>query len=155
MTRPTNAGRTAANVLSREQRFRASGVWPKWSHWCSMKPETKGWFGEMRDCAENGVFVVMWRETEVEVFGPITHAVIRTASGATDITWAEKQRIKDVLFGRERAAIEVYPRRSKLIDDANMYHLWILPQGRDFPVTLAASADEETPPAVPAAALRD
>lgn len=153
--RLTNADRNAANIFSRERRFRATGVWPLFRYF-DTKPKSGGWLGEMRRCAENGAFLIMWRETEVPVFGAVTHAFIQTASKATDITWAEKQRIKNAIFGRERAAIEVYPRHSQLVDDANAYHLWILPKGHDFPVTIAGpGADAETPTEAPDAARQD
>lgn len=41
--------------------------------------------------------------------------------------WRQLQNIKNELFGTESVAIEVYPRESELIDDANIYWLHILP----------------------------
>lgn len=41
--------------------------------------------------------------------------------------WREMQNIKNEIFGPETTAIEYYPAVSKLIDDANIYWLWILP----------------------------
>jgi hypothetical protein len=54
-------------------------------------------------------------------------------------SWPDLQRIKDTLpvGGPERIAIEVYPRDSELVDDANMYHLWLLPEGFDLPFGLS------------------
>lgn len=44
------------------------------------------------------------------------------------ISWDELQRIKhDVGYG-DRSAVEVYPRDSDVIYDANIRHLWVLPQ---------------------------
>ncbi len=43
--------------------------------------------------------------------------------------WREMQRIKNELFGKEVFAVEYYPAQSKLIDDHNIYHFWIFPEG--------------------------
>lgn len=36
-------------------------------------------------------------------------------------------RIRDELVGTEREAIEIYPARSREVDTANQYHLWVMP----------------------------
>lgn len=41
--------------------------------------------------------------------------------------WREMQAIKNEVFGREATAIEYYPPESELIDQANIYWLWVLP----------------------------
>ena len=132
-----NAGRTLANILERETRFRAPRRWPAWV-WHDIDNRGRGsggWASEARRAAENGVFVVMVREIDT-AWGPVSHAWVRTVSEATDITWAEKQRIKDELFGRSRLAIEVFPPQSEMVDAANLYHLWVLPAGFALPFTL-------------------
>jgi len=43
--------------------------------------------------------------------------------------WHEMQLIKNELFGDEATAIEYYPAASELIDNANVYWLWVLPAG--------------------------
>lgn len=48
--------------------------------------------------------------------------------------WRALQRIKNDLVGEEFEAIEIYPRESQLIDEANQYHLWVMPEGRISPV---------------------
>lgn len=40
--------------------------------------------------------------------------------------WRHFQRIKNELTGVEREGIEIYPRESRMVDEANTYHLWIL-----------------------------
>lgn len=42
--------------------------------------------------------------------------------------WRELQRIKREIFG-DVMAIEYYPSDFDLIDDANIYWLWIFPEG--------------------------
>lgn len=37
------------------------------------------------------------------------------------------QRIKDELAGVDATAIEVYPPKAEVIDQADMFHIWVLP----------------------------
>lgn len=53
--------------------------------------------------------------------------------GDTDFTWADKQKIKDELFGKNRTAIEVYPKEKRLVDESNIYHLWVFDKNFDLP----------------------
>jgi hypothetical protein len=48
--------------------------------------------------------------------------------------WRAMQRIKNELVGEEYEAIEIYPRESELVDEANQYHLWVMPKGQISPV---------------------
>lgn len=95
-----------------------------------------GWFGELdrvyRD--KKSKYVVMIRDVETD-WGAVQHACIRNAA-STDIPWKEKQWIKDQIFGPERIAVEVFPKDSELVDEANMYHLWVLPLGMELPFGL-------------------
>jgi hypothetical protein len=43
--------------------------------------------------------------------------------------WGEIQRIKNEIFGPEVMAIEYYPAESELINDHNIYWIFIYPQG--------------------------
>lgn len=43
--------------------------------------------------------------------------------------WSELQKIKNEIFGEETTAIEYYPANSRLVDEANIYWLWIFPDG--------------------------
>ena len=48
-----------------------------------------------------------------------------TTDGTNGFTWAEKQEIKNELFGENRVAVEVYPTTDRLVDVADIYHLWV------------------------------
>lgn len=50
-----------------------------------------------------------------------------------DFTWAEKQEIKNELFGTKRAAVEVYPSEDRLVDVMDVYHLWVFEKGFRLP----------------------
>jgi hypothetical protein len=59
-----------------------------------------------------------------EVLGTKVYGVRRNDQ-STNISWEAKQRIKNEVIGEEVSAIEVYPKCSQLVDQANMYWLWI------------------------------
>lgn len=91
-----------------------------------------GWFAELdKTYLYNGKYAAMTRELDTK-WGKIIHCAIRNAEG-TDIPWKEKQWIKDSLFGKDRVAIEVFPSQDRLVDAANMYHLWVFPKGFELP----------------------
>lgn len=95
-----------------------------------------GWFGEFSKVyrrADNQ-YVIMIRELITE-WGRIHHMSISTQDGH-DVPWAEKQQIKNEIFGEEAQALEVFPKTSELVDAADMYHLWILPNDFKLPFTL-------------------
>lgn len=43
--------------------------------------------------------------------------------------WREMQRIKNEIFGEETVGIEFYPKESELVDNFNIYWMWIFPDG--------------------------
>jgi len=47
--------------------------------------------------------------------------------------WRHFQRIKNEIAGMEREAIEIYPKESSLVDEANTYHLWVLDEKDTLP----------------------
>ena len=60
------------------------------------------------------------------------HLAIRRKDGAKiSDHWRTLQRIKDLLLGTEQEAVELYPARSRRVDDGNDYHLWC-PAGISF-----------------------
>lgn len=62
--------------------------------------------------------------------GEATLVMIRSTANAwkppTGHSWSDFQRIKDEMFGAEAQAVEFYPRQSDLVDQVNVYWLWIL-----------------------------
>lgn len=117
--------------MAREERW--PGEWER-------KPSPKelgigsGWFGQLDQVYTNGKYTVMVRTIDTE-WGKVEHTCIRN-TGNTDIPWRDKQKIKNDLFGREWVAVEVFPAESELVDEANMYHLWVLPEGFRLPFGL-------------------
>lgn len=133
----TNAGRSRHNIMRRAAIFRDNGRWPPW-RWSELKPpQSVGWLSEVSRHAENGVFAALIRDIDAPTIGKVTHVAITIVGNATDLTWTERQRIKNELFGRERVAVEVMPPESELVDGANMYHMWVMPAGYVMPFSLA------------------
>lgn len=92
----------------------------------SVGAKVHGWLREMNEAyrATDGRYAVLVRTLETGQLGSVKHAAIRNAE-STEISWSEKQRIKNELFGEEKQAIEFFPKQSELIDEANMYHIWV------------------------------
>lgn len=71
-----------------------------------------------------------------ELGGKIEHVTIskgHSNDGSGDIPWAVKQQIKDELFGKNRLAIEVFPKSDRLIDVCDVYHLWVFDRKFSLP----------------------
>ena len=55
----------------------------------------------------------------------MTHLGVSSLSGIRP-TFHEMQRIKNDLAGQDATAIEVYPPQHQMVDEADMFHLWVL-----------------------------
>ncbi len=58
--------------------------------------------------------------------GP-THLSIKRLDRAPIRNWRHFQQIKNEVVGEDREAVEIYPAEDRLVDNANQYHLWVLP----------------------------
>lgn len=67
------------------------------------------------------------------VIGECVHVMVQ-GHGAE--TWAAKQKLKNAIVGPQRLAIEVFPPESELVDQADVFHLWVLPDGYQLPFGL-------------------
>lgn len=65
------------------------------------------------------------------------HLSIHDRHRSTRHDWRDFQRVKSELVGPEREAVELYPAESRLVDTANEYHLWVMPEGVRFPFGFA------------------
>ena len=106
--------------------------------------------GPMGRCWTNGRYAVQVEEMGcIAPFGRVKHLAIKINQGPHDRDWQEFMRIKDQLAGPEWNAIEFYPRRSAIVDQADMYHLWCW-QGYDLPLMWNAVIGPDFPPTLPA-----
>jgi len=64
----------------------------------------------------------------------IDHVSIKRLDKEPIHDWRDLQEIKNQLCGPEREGLEIYPAESRLVDTANQYHLWVLPEGLTVPV---------------------
>lgn len=60
--------------------------------------------------------------------GTIPHLKIRRHDGRAGISWDVLQRIKNDMVGPDMLAIEMFPPDDQVVNDANIRHLWIVPQ---------------------------
>ena len=121
------------------------------------------WMPDMDRCwnSEDGLYQVCTRIIFTE-WGKVEHAAITyhpngmgnsdniieaaekvTADGSGDIPWRIKQEIKNDLFGKDRIAIEVFPKDANLVDDADTYHLWVMPKGFKMPFGIHPTKDPQ------------
>lgn len=125
-----------------ELKQRKTGHWAPWrpipeegpQGMIAMREGARGgaWAKDFHTGWINGWAVVCVRTIAgTSKLGVVQHAMITTAT-LTEFTWKEKQRLKNELFGADRTAIEIMPREADKIDEANSYHLWILPTGYRF-----------------------
>lgn len=121
-------------ILRAEQRARRTGQWGPWEAFASPAGiGGRGWTNQVRRSYRNAAFSVLERP----VRGDVVHLAVTSLSG-TRPTWHEMQRIKDELAGPAATAIEVYPPHDEIIDEADMFHIWVLPEPLWFSLDPAA-----------------
>jgi hypothetical protein len=115
-------------LLRAEAVARKSGNWGPWDT-ITFPPGTvgNGWTRDITTAHKNRVFSVLRRDA----VGGVTHFAVASLSGERP-TWHEMQRIKNELAGHESTAVEVYPPSDQVIDEASMFHIWVLPAGLPF-----------------------
>ena len=116
------------NIVHNETRTRKTGDWGIWRR--AELPHGgpgSGWLQDVRWTMANDLYAVLCRPVQTDA-GEVIHCAIRTASHL-EPPWRDKQRIKNELFGKERVAVEVMPPEEKLVDGADMYHIWVFPEG--------------------------
>lgn len=84
--------------------------------------------GMTRAFKNNRYIVMIYDQTPVTT-GFATKAMIQKIDNTPILGhWSEIQKIKNELFGEESIAVEYYPAKSKLIDDFNIYWIWLFPE---------------------------
>lgn len=116
-----------------------------WGEWRSgiVKAMLGGKDAVVWELYTNDLFIVTAVPFHCDI-GRCVHLVMRLKPEATPLsglTWATKQRIKDELVGSGRVAVEVFPPASELVDQAEAYHLWVLPEGFRLPFGVEEGGD--------------
>lgn len=112
-----------------------NGNWGEWriDHLPHGIPGGSGWCRDIRFAWANNLYAVLVRPFIADNGEKVSHVAIRTAS-SLEPPWRDMQRIKNELFGKESVAVSVMPPESQLVDDADMYHMWVL--SRPLPFSL-------------------
>lgn len=130
--RSNRAQRRAAKAGARTAK--AWGPWERRDLSAAMMAQLGTSLGAREGYVNTVLSVQLTREPSA--WGEIVHLWIRRHDESIAVSWSEKQRIKDELVGKERVAVEVFPAESRLVDQANMYHLWVMPDGFALPFGL-------------------
>lgn len=75
-------------------------------------------------------------QVETIVDGGTLKLEIRRTDGADGISWDRLQELKAKAGFGNRYAVEVFPPDSRVVNEANMRHVWILPGELSFAVLL-------------------
>jgi len=83
---------------------------------------------------------------------PLVHLLVSRLDGAPIRNWRHMQQIKNELVGADCEGVELYPAERRLIDQTNMYHLWVIndpsfefPFGYDDQMEPNNSSDDDEP----------
>ncbi|WP_349627722.1 hypothetical protein [Rhodopseudomonas sp. BR0C11] len=137
-----NVGRSTRRVLLKEEaKHRRSGSWGPWET-VHFPFGTIGfsWTAGFTTAHKNKVFAVLERRLD----SGVRHLAVTSLSEIRP-TWREMQRIKDELAGPDKTAVEVYPPATEVIDAANMFHLWVLPDALPFSLHDRAATTPRAP----------
>lgn len=72
----------------------------------------------------NDRYTVIKAPTRYGNLGPMIHLSIRRIDRLPIRDWSDFQMIKNQLCGKDWEGVELYPRESRKVDEANQYHLW-------------------------------
>lgn len=93
------------------------------------------------DAWVNATYSVQMLQHELQhgpAYSGIDHLLVRRHDQGRQMPWRDLQAIKDRLApgGQGRWAIECFPPRSALVDNANLRHIWVMPVTWSPPVDL-------------------
>ncbi len=87
---------------------------------------------------KNNYFIVTIDDYSETSVGYATRAMVQKWDD-TPIGWMELQRVKNMVFGDEAVAVQYFPAESELVNDKNIYWLFLYPDGL-LPTPKAAHA---------------
>lgn len=84
----------------------------------------------MSRCFRNNRYTVMIDDNHNSSHGKCIRVMVQNHFDTPILGhWKELQKIKNEIFGPETVAVEYFPAESKLVDDHNIYWLFIYPAG--------------------------
>lgn len=126
-------------VLAAEEHARKTGTWDPWELVTFPRGTAgRGWAGEFTKAHRNNIFSVLDRDLD----DGYRHLAVASLSGVRP-TWWEMQRIKDEIAGKDATAVEVYPPHHEIVDDADMFHLWVMAYPLRFGLRAALTTGEQ------------
>lgn len=115
-------------LLRAEERARRTGDWGEWETLTFPRGSAgDGWAADFTVAHRNRVFSVLDRT----LGNGVRHLAVSSLSQERP-TWWEMQRIKCDLSGKQSTAVEVYPPSDQVVDGADMFHIWVLPEPLSF-----------------------
>lgn len=113
-----------------------AGGWPSWSSFVLMHgPGSE--FCRSVGCdyaySNSRYQVIVNFEPSGAGWPPLMHLSIKTHDKRCVHDWRDMQRIKNELAGTEAEGIELYPAESRLMDEANQFHLYCVHPVAKFP----------------------
>lgn len=79
----------------------------------------------------NNRYTVMIFDNHKMTIGTATRVMIQKHDDTPiQFHWREMQKIKNEIFGEETFAVEYYPAQSQLINDHNIYWMWVFPENQ-------------------------
>jgi len=75
----------------------------------------------------NDTYQVNVSRVDTGMGAPIVHLSVKRIDKQAIHDWRDMQEIKNQLLGEECEAVELYPAVSRLVDTANQYHMWGVP----------------------------
>jgi hypothetical protein len=112
----------------------AWGIWEKRNEVLIYHPINQRNPGTIHDAYVNLVLSVQISTHSTE-WGPVTHLWVKRHD-EQPLIWRDMQRVKNELVGAGRVGIEVFPAQADVVDAANMFHIWVLPEGFQLPFSL-------------------
>lgn len=106
---------------------------------------TKHWYQYREALQQKAVACLVFYNSKYNGFALVfedtaMHLTFKRNDRAAVRDWRHFQAIKNEVAGPQREAIEIYPIESELVDAANEYHLWVLPEGQTAPYGFEARA---------------
>jgi hypothetical protein len=131
---------TRRRCLRAEAQARKDGAWGEWETLTFPRGNAgRGWAADFTTAHRNRVFSVLDRTLP----DGVRHLAISSLSGIRP-SWHEMQRIKNDIAGCDMTAVEVYPPAAEIVDGADMFHIWVLPQPLSFSLHRSQIAQEDT-----------
>ena len=112
-------------LITQEEKARKTGNWGPWRikrfPKGSVSSNPKGLAYQFETAHVNSVFSVLDRVLP----NGVRHLGVASITGIRP-TWPEMQRIKDELAGNDATAVEVYPPHDEIVDQTDMFHIWVM-----------------------------